>query len=77
MPVINIKLAAPMPNKEKCEEIISDLTEYFETKLGKKRERIVIMLEEIPQSYIGFGGRSVESINNLDFANNYKLPKDR
>lgn len=77
MPVINIKLAAPMPNKEKCEEIISDLTEYFETKLGKKRERIVIMLEEIPQSHIGFGGRSVESINNLDFANNYKLPKDR
>lgn len=73
MPVINIKLAAPMPNKEKCEEIIKDLTEYFETKLGKKRERIVIMLEEIPQSHIGFGGRSVENINNSDFVNNYKL----
>lgn len=65
MPIINVKLAAPMPNDEKCEEIIRDLTKYFEEKLGKKRERIVVCLEEINPNHIGFGGVSVENLKKI------------
>lgn len=73
MPIVNIKLSAPMPEDEVCEEIIADLTKYFEDKLGKKKERVVIMLEEIKQTHIGFGGKSVRQINNNELVNTYTL----
>lgn len=73
MPIVTVKLAAPMPDNEKCEEIIADLTKYFESKLGKKRERVVVMLEEIKQSHIGFGGISVRGLNNNELIKNYTL----
>ncbi|MBZ7986499.1 tautomerase family protein [Campylobacter canadensis] len=72
MPIINVKLASPMPSNEKCEEIISDLTKYFEEKLGKKRERIVVCLEEVNPNHIGFAGNSVEKIKQNEFLHAYK-----
>lgn len=73
MPIINVRLASPMPDDEKCQEIIADLTDYFEKKLGKKRERVVVMLDEINPNHIGFAGNSVERIKNAEFINNYTL----
>lgn len=72
MPIINIKLASPMPSDEQCEEIIFELTQYFEKKLGKKRERIVVCLEEVNPSHIGFAGKSVEKIKQKEFLHAYK-----
>ena len=58
MPLINIKLATPLPDDEKCQKIIADITDYFVDELGKKRERIVINIEGINPAHIGFGAAS-------------------
>lgn len=64
MPLVNIKLAKPELSKEQKEQLIADITELLATKYGKARERIVVCLESIEPSDIGFGGISVEKIKN-------------
>lgn len=62
MPLVTIKLAKPELSKEQKEQLIADITDLLATKYGKARERIVVALESIEPSDIGFGGMSVESI---------------
>lgn len=62
MPLVTIKLAKPELSKEQKEQLIADITELLATKYGKARERIVVALESIEASDIGFGGVSVEKI---------------
>ncbi len=62
MPLVTIKLAKPELTKEQKEQLIADITEILATKYGKARERIVVSLESIEPSDIGFGGMSVEKI---------------
>lgn len=62
MPLVTIKLAKPEMSKEQKEQLIADITELLATKYGKARERIVVSLESIEPSDIGFGGVSVETI---------------
>lgn len=62
MPLVTIKLAKPEMSKEQKEQLIVDITELLATKYGKARERIVVALESIEASDIGFGGISVENL---------------
>ena len=62
MPLVTIKLAKPELSKEQKEQLIADITDLLATKYGKARERIVVSLESIEPSDIGFGGVSVENL---------------
>ena len=62
MPLVTIKLAKPELDKAQKEQLIADITELLSTKYGKAKERIVVRLESIEPSDIGFGGISVEQI---------------
>ena len=62
MPLVTIRLAKPELSKEQKEQLIADITDLLATKYGKARERIVVALESIEASDIGFGGLSVEKI---------------
>ena len=62
MPLVTIKLAKPELSKVQKEQLIADITELLATKYGKAKERIVVSLESIEPSDIGFGGVSVEQI---------------
>ncbi|MGX2982983.1 tautomerase family protein [Helicobacter sp. 23-1045] len=62
MPLVTIKLAKPELPKAQKEQLIADITELLSTKYGKAKERIVVCLESIEPSDIGFGGVSVEQI---------------
>lgn len=62
MPLVTIKLAKPELSKAQKEQLIADITELLATKYGKARERIVVALESIEPSDIGFGGISVENL---------------
>ncbi len=62
MPLVTIKLAKPELTKAQKEQLIADITDLLATKYGKARERIVVALETIEPSDIGFGGVSVETI---------------
>lgn len=62
MPIVNIKLAKPALSKEQKAELIADITHLLSTKYNKNKERIVVMIEDIENYDIGFGGESVEQI---------------
>lgn len=62
MPIVNIKLAKPALDKEQKSQLIADITELLSTKYNKNKERVVVMIEDIENYDIGFGGQSVEAI---------------
>ncbi|MBQ7135585.1 4-oxalocrotonate tautomerase family protein [Campylobacter sp.] len=62
MPIINIKLADPMPNREKLDEIAVKITDIMVNDLGKKPERVVINFDEIRSDGTYFGGKSVQAM---------------
>ncbi|MFQ6342544.1 tautomerase family protein [Campylobacter sp. VTCC 70190] len=62
MPIINIKLAKPALSKEEKAQLIADITELLSTKYNKNKERTIVMIEDIENYDIGFGGLSVEQI---------------
>ncbi|MBK1992101.1 4-oxalocrotonate tautomerase family protein [Campylobacter sp. 2018MI35] len=62
MPLVTIKLAKPALSKEQKSNLISDVTELLSTKYSKNKERIVVVLEDIENYDIAFGGKSVEQI---------------
>ena len=62
MPIINIKSTAPLPPKDMQDKIASEITEVFVKNLGKAKERVVIVFEEIPSGNFYFGAKSVEDI---------------
>ncbi|TDJ85847.1 4-oxalocrotonate tautomerase family protein [Campylobacter volucris] len=62
MPIVNIKLAKPALDKEQKAQLIADITELLSTKYNKSKERVVVMIEDIENYDIGFGGQSVEAI---------------
>ncbi|MBF7047051.1 4-oxalocrotonate tautomerase family protein [Campylobacter volucris] len=62
MPIVNIKLAKPALDKEQKAQLIADITELLSTKYNKNKERVVVMIEDIENYDIGFGGQSVEAI---------------
>ncbi|MBK1971779.1 4-oxalocrotonate tautomerase family protein [Campylobacter sp. TTU-622] len=62
MPLVTIKLAKPALSKEQKSNLISDITELLSTKYNKNKERIVVVLEDIENYDIAFGGKSVEQI---------------
>lgn len=62
MPIINIKLADPMPNREKLDEIAVKITDIMVNDLGKKPERVVINFDEIRSDATYFGGKSVQAM---------------
>ena len=69
MPLVTIKLAKPELDKAQKESLIADITELLSTKYGKAKERIVVCLESIEPSDIGFGGISVEQIKKAKGTN--------
>lgn len=62
MPIVNIKLAKPALDKEQKAQLIADITELLSAKYNKSKERVVVMIEDIENYDIGFGGQSVEAI---------------
>ncbi|TKX32524.1 tautomerase family protein [Campylobacter aviculae] len=62
MPIVNIKLAKPALSKEKKAELIADVTHLLSTKYNKNKERVVVVIEDVENYDIGFGGESVEQI---------------
>lgn len=42
--------------------MIADITELLSIKYNKSKERVVVVLEDIENYDIGFGGESVEAI---------------
>lgn len=62
MPLVNIKLAKPALSKEQKAQLIADITDLLSTKYNKNKERVVVVLEDIENCDIGFGGESVEKI---------------
>lgn len=62
MPIVNIKLAKPALSKEQKAELIADVSELLSTKYNKSKERVVVILEDVENYDIGFGGESVEAI---------------
>ncbi|EFC32061.1 4-oxalocrotonate tautomerase family protein [Campylobacter jejuni] len=62
MPLVNIKLAKPALSKEQKAELIADITELLSKKYNKSKERVVVVLEDVENYDIGFGGESVEAI---------------
>lgn len=62
MPLVTIKLAKPALSKEQKSNLISEITELLSTKYNKNKERVVVVLEDIENYDIAFGGKSVEQI---------------
>lgn len=62
MPYVNIKLAGPEPTDEQKEQVIAEITEVMERVLGKKKERVMVMIETLSPQSIGIGGKSVKTI---------------
>lgn len=62
MPYINIKMAGPEPTDEQKEQVIAEVTEVMERVLGKKKERVIVMIETLSPQSIGVGGKSVKKL---------------
>lgn len=62
MPYINIKMAGPEPTDEQKEQVIAEVTEVMERVLGKKKERVMVMIETLSPQSIGVGGKSVKKL---------------
>ncbi|TQR30624.1 tautomerase [Campylobacter sp. MIT 99-7217] len=62
MPLVNIKLAKPALSKEQKAELMADITRLLSDKYNKNKERIVVVIEDIEDYDIAFGGKSVEAI---------------
>ncbi|RUT49894.1 tautomerase family protein [Campylobacter fetus] len=62
MPIINIKLTAPMPSREKLDEIAVKITDIMVKDLGKNPDRVVINFDEIRPEATYFGAKSVQAI---------------
>ncbi|QQF52833.1 4-oxalocrotonate tautomerase family protein [Campylobacter fetus subsp. venerealis] len=62
MPIINIKLTAPMPSREKLDEIAVKITDIMVKDLGKNPDRVVINFDEIRPEATYFGAKSVQTI---------------
>lgn len=62
MPFINIKLAAPAPNKELQDTIAKEITDIMVKHLKKAPQRTVICFEEVGAEDFYFGGESVAEI---------------
>ncbi len=62
MPIINIKLTAPLPPRDKLDAIAQKITNIMVEDLGKAPERTVINFDEIKNEATYFGGVSVQAI---------------
>ncbi|MFW5606605.1 MAG: tautomerase family protein [Campylobacter hyointestinalis] len=62
MPIINIKLTAPIPSREKLDEIAVKITDIMVNDLGKNPARVVINFDEIRPEATYFGAKSVQAI---------------
>lgn len=62
MPIINIKLVAPMPNSESLDKIATKITDIMVNELGKSPQRVVINFDEIRSDATYFAGKSVKAI---------------
>lgn len=62
MPLITIKLADPMPSKEKLDSIAAKITDLMVNDLGKSKERVIINFQEIRSDSTYFGAQSIQSI---------------
>ena len=62
MPIINIKLADPMPSRQKLDEIATKITDIMVNDLGKNPQRVVINFDEIRSDVTYFGGKSVQAM---------------
>lgn len=62
MPIINIKLADPMPSRKKLDEIATKITDIMVNDLGKNPQRVVINFDEIRSDATYFGSKSVQAM---------------
>lgn len=62
MPIVNIRLASPLPDKDKKDKLAKKITNLLVDELGKNKDRIIVMFEEIQKDDIFFGGTSVEEL---------------
>ncbi|CAD7288929.1 putative tautomerase [Campylobacter majalis] len=62
MPFINVKMAGPEPTTEQKQELITQITDTFVNVLGKNKDRVMIMLEILPDENIGVGAKTIKQI---------------
>lgn len=60
MPIINIKLASPLPNKETKDKVAKEIVDVMVRNLGKNPERIVVLFEDYPKDSFYFGAKDVQ-----------------
>lgn len=55
MPLINVKLAKPLPKKELKDKIAKELSEVLVRNLGKNPSKIAVLFEEIEAENLYMG----------------------
>lgn len=63
MPIINIQIMEGRP-PEKIKSLIASVTETVSTELNAPKERIRVLVTEIPNTHWGIGGVAVSDIPN-------------
>jgi 4-oxalocrotonate tautomerase len=61
MPLLLVKIMEGRP-PEKVEALIAALTEATVETLGAPRESIRVLVEEVPKSHWGIGGKSAQAL---------------
>ncbi|CAM2844808.1 4-oxalocrotonate tautomerase [Paenibacillus sediminis] len=63
MPIINIQLLEGRP-PEKIKALIASVTDAVASELDSPKEKIRVLVSEIPTTHWGIGGKSVSDINH-------------
>lgn len=61
MPIINVKLASPLPDKDMKDKIAKEIIDVMVRNLGKNPERTVVLFEDFPKDSFYFGTKSIEN----------------
>lgn len=61
MPIINVKLASPLPSKELKDKVAKEIVDVMVRNLGKNPQRVVVLFEDFPKDNFYFGVKSEEN----------------
>lgn len=61
MPIINVKLASPLPNKELKDKVAKEIVDVMVRNLGKNPQRVVVLFEDFPKDNFYFGTKDEEN----------------
>jgi 4-oxalocrotonate tautomerase len=63
MPIVNIQIMQGRP-EEKVKEVIHNVTETISVTLDVPKERVRVIVTEVPKTHWGIGGTPVSDIPN-------------